>query len=123
MSPQNTAPQATFMVLEIPPAMDIVACVKHFAQTNNASVNVLSGCGMLSRVAYRHPSSPHPIILFEPLNLVSIAGRVNPAEPGYASFTATITRLNGSVLGVRPFHLLAMDSVVLTALVTSLACT
>ncbi|WOH07207.1 hypothetical protein DCAR_0626636 [Daucus carota subsp. sativus] len=115
---QNTAPQVTSRVLEIPPGMDVVAWVNQFAQANNVSVNVLTGSGMISRVAYGHPSSPNPIIVSEPLNLVYIAGLVNPAEPGFLSFTATMSRFNGSVIGVRPFQLVAMHSVVLTTLVS-----
>ncbi|WOH07048.1 hypothetical protein DCAR_0626477 [Daucus carota subsp. sativus] len=114
----NTAPQITSVVLEIHPGVDMVAWLKQFAQARNASVNVLNGSGMVSQVAYSHVASPHPIMLSETLNLVSLAGLVTPSGICLGSFAATLSRLNGSVFGVRALSLVAMESVVLTVLVS-----
>ncbi|WOH11719.1 hypothetical protein DCAR_0831210 [Daucus carota subsp. sativus] len=93
--------------------------VTQLAQARNASVYVLGGSGMVSQVAYCRLSSPHSIILSEPLNLVSLVGLVtDPSEPGSASFTAALSSLNGSVFGGRILNLVAMDSVLLTALLS-----
>ncbi|KAL1805496.1 hypothetical protein ACET3Z_028564 [Daucus carota] len=98
--------------------------------TNIASADVAGGSNAappwgsntalpVTQVAYCRLSSPHSIILSEPLNLVSLVGLVtDPSEPGSASFTAALSSLNGSVFGGRILNLVAMDSVLLTALLS-----
>ncbi|KAK1367234.1 hypothetical protein POM88_042795 [Heracleum sosnowskyi] len=110
------------IVLEIPPGSEVIEWLRQFAQSRNIFMNVIGGSGIFSQAVISHMPSEHPKILSENLCLVSFrgtVGKISPLEPfGSCSFSASLGRLNGSVVGGTLWRLVSLAPVVVNALIS-----
>lgn len=107
-------------VLEIPPGVDIIKWVGHFAQSKNVSVTVLSGSGCLSEVVMCPRPQGGPVKFFERLNLMSLSGFFSMSETSVPfSYIATFAKMDGTVIGGLVCSLVTMAPVVLTMLISN----